>query len=88
MWMFIIFICFEPSVFAANPYSLSYLFSIGGSKYPMPFTELENWNYAISYGVGSTSPLSPSFIFSLELARSTQVCFYIVLHIFQQESFR
>jgi len=41
----------------------------------MPFTELENWNCAISYGVGSTSPLSPSFIFSLELARSTQVCF-------------
>ncbi|RLN28000.1 uncharacterized protein C2845_PM05G28340 [Panicum miliaceum] len=44
----------------------------GGSKHPMPFTELENWNCAISYGVGSTSPLSPSFIFSLELARSTQ----------------
>jgi hypothetical protein len=41
----------------------------------MPFTELENWNCAISYGVGSTSPLSPSFIFSLELARNTQVCF-------------
>jgi len=45
---------------------------LSGSKHPMPFTELENWNCAISYGVGSTSPLSPSFIFSLELARSTQ----------------
>jgi hypothetical protein len=56
--------------------------AIGGSKHPMPFTELENWNCAISYGVGSTSPLSPSFIFSLELARSTQVCF-IIVHIFQ-----
>ncbi|TVU20197.1 hypothetical protein EJB05_36396 [Eragrostis curvula] len=45
----------------------------GGSKHPMPFTDLENWNCAISYGVGSTSPLSPSFIFALELARNTQV---------------
>jgi hypothetical protein len=75
MWMFIIFICFEPSLFA-----------IGGSKYPMSFTELENWNYAISYGVGSTSPLSPSFIFSLELARSTQVCFILYYIFFNKKA--
>ncbi|KAL6610723.1 hypothetical protein ACP70R_040692 [Stipagrostis hirtigluma subsp. patula] len=44
----------------------------GGNKHPMPFTDPENWNCAISYSVGSTSPLSPSSIFTLELARSTQ----------------
>ncbi|KAF8716125.1 hypothetical protein HU200_026397 [Digitaria exilis] len=50
-----------------------YIVLQSGTKHPMPFTDLENWNCAISYGAGSTSPLSPSFIFSLELARSTQV---------------
>lgn len=50
----------------------------------MPFTELENWNYAISYGVGSTSPLSPSFIFSLELARSTQLTASFYQHLVVQ----
>ncbi|AQK92383.1 hypothetical protein ZEAMMB73_Zm00001d009661 [Zea mays] len=57
---------------------------LSGSKYPMPFTELENWNYAISYGVGSTSPLSPSFIFSLELARSTQLTASFYQHLVVQ----
>ncbi|KAF0927848.1 hypothetical protein E2562_036590 [Oryza meyeriana var. granulata] len=45
----------------------------GESMHPMPFTDLKNWNYAISYGMGSTSPLSPSFNFSLELVRSRQL---------------
>ncbi|GJN15309.1 hypothetical protein PR202_gb02209 [Eleusine coracana subsp. coracana] len=44
-----------------------------GNKNPVPFTDPENWNCAISYSAGSTSPLSPSFIFMLELARSKQV---------------
>ncbi|TKW25726.1 hypothetical protein SEVIR_3G137000v4 [Setaria viridis] len=57
---------------------------ISGSKNPMPFTELENWNCAISYGVGSTSPLSPSFIFSLELARSTQLTASFYQHLVVQ----
>ncbi|KAM3346393.1 hypothetical protein ACQJBY_020765 [Aegilops geniculata] len=46
---------------------------IGGSKHPMPFTDLKNWNCAIGYGVGSSSPLSPSFNFALELVRSSQL---------------
>ncbi|KAM3346392.1 hypothetical protein ACQJBY_020764 [Aegilops geniculata] len=46
---------------------------LGGSKHPMPFTDLKNWNCAIGYGVGSTSPLSPSFTFALELVRSSQL---------------
>nr|CAB3464374.1 unnamed protein product [Digitaria exilis] len=45
----------------------------GGNKNPMPFTDPENWNCAISYSVGSTSPLSPLSTFTLELARSKQV---------------
>jgi len=57
---------------------------LSGSKHPMPFTELENWNCAISYGVGSTSPLSPSFIFSLELARSTQLIASFYQHLVVQ----
>ncbi|KAM3346390.1 hypothetical protein ACQJBY_020762 [Aegilops geniculata] len=46
---------------------------LGGSKHPVPFTDLKNWNCAIGYGVGSTSPLSPSFTFALELVRSSQL---------------
>uniref|UniRef100_A0A0E0HIX5 Uncharacterized protein n=1 Tax=Oryza nivara TaxID=4536 RepID=A0A0E0HIX5_ORYNI len=43
------------------------------SMHPVPLTDLKNWNCAISYGMGSTSPLSPSFNFSLELVRNTQL---------------
>uniref|UniRef100_A0A0A9B997 Uncharacterized protein n=1 Tax=Arundo donax TaxID=35708 RepID=A0A0A9B997_ARUDO len=57
---------------------------LSGSKHPMPFTELENWNCAISYGVGLTSPLSPSFIFSLELARNTQLTASFYQHLVVQ----
>ncbi|CAL4895004.1 unnamed protein product [Urochloa decumbens] len=57
---------------------------LSGSKHPMPFTELENWNCAISYGAGSTSPLSPSFIFSLELARNTQLIASFYQHLVVQ----
>ncbi|KAG2625553.1 hypothetical protein PVAP13_3KG215000 [Panicum virgatum] len=46
---------------------------LSGNKNPMPFTDPENWNCAISYSVGSTSPLSPLSTFTLELARSTQL---------------
>jgi hypothetical protein len=44
-----------------------------GSEHPLPFEDLKNWDYTISYDMGSASPLSPSFNFSLELVRSTQV---------------
>ncbi|RYR08196.1 hypothetical protein Ahy_B05g075770 isoform B [Arachis hypogaea] len=35
-------------------------------------SNLMNWSCAMSYGVGSGSPLSPSFNFGLELVKSTQ----------------
>ncbi|KAF8726782.1 hypothetical protein HU200_019257 [Digitaria exilis] len=57
---------------------------LSGTKHPMPFTDLENWNCVISYGAGSTSPLSPSFIFSLELARSTQLTASFYQHLVVQ----
>ncbi|WVZ99696.1 hypothetical protein U9M48_044958 [Paspalum notatum var. saurae] len=57
---------------------------LSGNKHAMPFTEPENWNCAISYGVGSTSPLNPSFIVSLELARSTQLTTSFYQHLVVQ----
>ncbi|VAH23295.1 unnamed protein product [Triticum turgidum subsp. durum] len=45
----------------------------GESENTAPFNDLKNWNCAISYGTGSTSLLSPSYIFALELLRSTQL---------------
>ncbi|XP_071706871.1 uncharacterized protein [Rutidosis leptorrhynchoides] len=42
--------------------------SVDGARY----NNFKNWNYAIGYGVGSGSPLSPSFNFGLELAQSSQ----------------
>ncbi|KZV45670.1 hypothetical protein F511_02330 [Dorcoceras hygrometricum] len=35
--------------------------------------KLENWSCAIGYGLGSGSPLSPSFNFGLELANNSQI---------------
>ncbi|VAH23296.1 unnamed protein product [Triticum turgidum subsp. durum] len=46
---------------------------LSGSKHPVPFTDPMNWNCAISYGMGSNSPLSPSLNFALELVRNTQL---------------
>ncbi|XP_044984193.1 uncharacterized protein LOC123451531 isoform X1 [Hordeum vulgare subsp. vulgare] len=57
---------------------------IGGNKHPMPYTDPKNWNYAVSYGVASTSPLSPSFNFSLELARNTQLIASFYQHLVVQ----
>ncbi|KAL6848884.1 hypothetical protein ACP4OV_021467 [Aristida adscensionis] len=58
---------------------------LSGNKHHMPFTDPENWNCAISYSVGSTSPLSPSSIFTLELARSTQLTTSFYQHmVFQR----
>lgn len=37
------------------------------------YKNLQNWSCAIGYGGGSGSPLSPSFNFNLELAKSSQV---------------
>ncbi|CAI0456107.1 unnamed protein product [Linum tenue] len=43
--------------------------SVNGAKYKNP----KNWSAALGYGVGSASPISPSFNFGLELAQSSQV---------------
>ena len=48
---------------------------IDGSKDDAKYKNLQNWSGAIGYGVGSGSPLSPSFNFCLELAKSSKVCF-------------
>ena len=50
-----------------------FLFS-DGSKDDMKYKNLLNLSWAIGYGVGSGSPLSPSFNFGLEFAKSSQVC--------------
>ncbi|OAY25749.1 uncharacterized protein LOC110604481 [Manihot esculenta] len=43
-----------------------------GSKDAVKYKNLMNWSAAIGYGVGSGSPLSPSFNFCLELAKNSQ----------------
>ncbi|MED6148697.1 hypothetical protein PIB30_055274 [Stylosanthes scabra] len=47
-------------------------------------SNLMNWSCAMSYGVGSGSPLSPSFNFGLELAKSTQFVAYFYQHMVVQ----
>lgn len=48
-----------------------------GAKYK----NLKNWNGSIGYGLGSGSPLSPSFNFGLEFAQNSQVSrFYSFSH--------
>lgn len=48
--------------------------AIVGAKDGEKYKDLANWSYAIGYGVGSGSPLSPSFNFCLELAKGSEVC--------------
>ncbi|KAL0343997.1 UNVERIFIED_CONTAM: hypothetical protein Sangu_1287100 [Sesamum angustifolium] len=43
-----------------------------GSKDGAGYKNLANWSCAIGYGLGSGSPLSPSFNFGLELAKNSQ----------------
>ncbi|XP_034588312.1 uncharacterized protein [Setaria viridis] len=57
---------------------------LSGNKNTMPFTDPENWNCAISYSVGSTSPLSPLSTFTLELARSKQLTTSFYQHMVVQ----
>lgn len=54
------------------------LFVLDGSKAGAKFRNLKNWSGAIGYGAGSGSPLSPSFNFCLEFAKSSQVFFGII----------
>uniref|UniRef100_A0A0V0IAH3 Putative beta-galactosidase 9-like n=1 Tax=Solanum chacoense TaxID=4108 RepID=A0A0V0IAH3_SOLCH len=55
-----------------------------GSKNDQKFKNLENWSCAIGYGVGSGSPLSPSFNFGLELAKSSQFIASFYQHVVVQ----
>lgn len=48
-------------------------FVLDGSEDLAKYTDLRNWSCAAGYGVGSQSPLSPSFNIGIELARSSQV---------------
>ncbi|KAJ4824503.1 hypothetical protein Tsubulata_031583 [Turnera subulata] len=51
-----------------------------GAKYKNPM----NWSAAIGYGVGSGSPLSPSFNFSLELLKYSQFIASFYQHVVVQ----
>ncbi|XP_075078455.1 uncharacterized protein LOC142164381 [Nicotiana tabacum] len=55
-----------------------------GSKNGAKYKNLENWSCAIGYGVGSGSPLSPSFNFGLELAKSSQFIASFYQHVVVQ----
>ncbi|KAJ0712497.1 hypothetical protein HanOQP8_Chr09g0335511 [Helianthus annuus] len=51
-----------------------------GAKYK----NLKNWNYAIGYGIGSGSPLSPSFNFGLEFAQNSKFIASFYQHVVVQ----
>ncbi|KAG0456179.1 hypothetical protein HPP92_023967 [Vanilla planifolia] len=55
-----------------------------GNRSPMNFKDLKNWSCAIGYGLGSGSPLSPSFNFSLELVRRSQLIASFYYHVVVQ----
>ncbi|PON52518.1 beta-galactosidase [Parasponia andersonii] len=55
-----------------------------GSKDGAKFRTLKNWSAAIGYGAGSGSPLSPSFNFCLELAKSSQFIASFYQHVVVQ----
>ncbi|KAL7256879.1 hypothetical protein ACSBR1_010754 [Camellia fascicularis] len=60
------------------------LFCIVGSKDGAKYKNLANWSCAIGYGLGSGSPLSPSFNFGLELAKSLQFIASFYQHVVVQ----
>lgn len=55
-----------------------------GSKGAERYKNLRNWSCAIGYGLGSGSPLSPSFNFGLELAKSSQFIASFYQHVVVQ----
>ncbi|PHU25556.1 hypothetical protein BC332_03888 [Capsicum chinense] len=55
-----------------------------GSKNEQKYKNLDNWSCAIGYGVGSGSPLSPSFNFGLELAKNSQFIASFYQHVVVQ----
>ncbi|XP_020554743.1 uncharacterized protein LOC105177133 isoform X2 [Sesamum indicum] len=55
-----------------------------GSKDRAGYKNLANWSCAIGYGLGSGSPLSPSFNFGLELAKNSQFIASFYQHVVVQ----
>lgn len=55
-----------------------------GSKDGARYKNLANWSCAVGYGLGSGSPLSPSFNFGLELARNSQFIASFYQHVVVQ----
>ncbi|KAF5479591.1 hypothetical protein F2P56_000400 [Juglans regia] len=55
-----------------------------GIKDGAKYKNLRNWSCAIGYGVGSSSPLSPSFNFGLELNKSSQFIASFYQHVVVQ----
>ncbi|KAF3444657.1 hypothetical protein FNV43_RR14350 [Rhamnella rubrinervis] len=55
-----------------------------GAKDGAKCTNLKNWSCAIGYGSGSGSPLSPSYNFGLELAKSSQFIASFYQHVVVQ----
>ncbi|KAJ6949532.1 hypothetical protein NC651_003499 [Populus alba x Populus x berolinensis] len=58
--------------------------TVDGSKDGAKYKNLMNWSAAVGYGVGSGSPLSPSFNFSLELAKTSQFIASFYQHVVVQ----
>ncbi|KAL0450662.1 UNVERIFIED_CONTAM: hypothetical protein Slati_1622600 [Sesamum latifolium] len=59
-----------------------------GSKDGAGYKNLANWSCAIGYGLGSGSPLSPSFNFGLELAKNSQFIASFYQHVVVQRQRR
>ncbi|KAK1404443.1 Beta-galactosidase 9 [Heracleum sosnowskyi] len=59
-----------------------------GAKDVEKYKDLANWSYAIGYGVGSGSPLSPSFNFCLELAKGSEFIASFYQHVVVQRRVR
>ncbi|XP_042019688.1 uncharacterized protein LOC121767485 isoform X1 [Salvia splendens] len=55
-----------------------------GSKDGARYKNLANWSCAVGYGLGSDSPLSPSFNFGLELAKNSQFIASFYQHVVVQ----
>ncbi|KAG7632841.1 hypothetical protein ISN44_As03g029340 [Arabidopsis suecica] len=55
-----------------------------GSKDLAKYTDPRNWSCAAGYGVGSQSPLTPSFNMGIELARSSQFIASFYQHVVVQ----
>ncbi|KAK2994067.1 hypothetical protein RJ640_024331 [Escallonia rubra] len=51
------------------------------------YKNLANWSCAIGYGLGSRSPLSPSFNFGLELAKNSQFIASFYQHVVVQRRY-